>query len=216
MWLLVLIVLGGALALLTNPVTTPVQGGGVACTMEAKLCPDGSYVGRTGPNCEFAACPIVTPASGTAGAHCGGFIQNAPTCNAGLHCQLNVSMPDTGGVCVADSTGGGGGILPQNSGIQGTVMLGPTCPVEQIPPNSQCADRPYATQVSVARAVDPTHPVTVVQSDAQGAFQVTLSPGDYIVSAAGGNMLPRCSPVSATVSPNVYASVAVSCDTGIR
>ncbi len=29
----------------------------VACTMEAKLCPDGSYVGRTGPECEFAACP---------------------------------------------------------------------------------------------------------------------------------------------------------------
>jgi len=27
-----------------------------ACTMEAKLCPDGSYVGRAGPNCEFAAC----------------------------------------------------------------------------------------------------------------------------------------------------------------
>ncbi len=29
----------------------------VACTMEAKLCPDGSYVGRTGPKCEFTACP---------------------------------------------------------------------------------------------------------------------------------------------------------------
>ncbi|HAV11531.1 MAG TPA: hypothetical protein DCX32_03230 [Candidatus Moranbacteria bacterium] len=28
----------------------------VACTMEAKLCPDGSYVERGGPNCEFAAC----------------------------------------------------------------------------------------------------------------------------------------------------------------
>lgn len=28
-----------------------------ACTMEAKICPDGSAVGRTGPNCEFAACP---------------------------------------------------------------------------------------------------------------------------------------------------------------
>lgn len=27
-----------------------------ACTMEAKLCPDGSYVGRTGVNCEFAPC----------------------------------------------------------------------------------------------------------------------------------------------------------------
>ena len=37
----------------------------IACTEEAKLCPDGSAVGRTGPNCEFAACPainiVVTP-----------------------------------------------------------------------------------------------------------------------------------------------------------
>ncbi|MDD2646950.1 MAG: hypothetical protein PHV78_03455 [Patescibacteria group bacterium] len=29
----------------------------VQCTMEAKLCPDGSYVGRIGPNCEFEPCP---------------------------------------------------------------------------------------------------------------------------------------------------------------
>ena len=29
----------------------------VACTQEAKLCSDGSSVGRTGPNCEFAPCP---------------------------------------------------------------------------------------------------------------------------------------------------------------
>lgn len=28
-----------------------------ACTREAKMCPDGSAVGRTGPNCEFAPCP---------------------------------------------------------------------------------------------------------------------------------------------------------------
>lgn len=28
-----------------------------ACTQEAKLCPDGSSVSRTGPNCEFTACP---------------------------------------------------------------------------------------------------------------------------------------------------------------
>jgi hypothetical protein len=29
----------------------------VICTMDAKICPDGSSVGRTGPNCEFTACP---------------------------------------------------------------------------------------------------------------------------------------------------------------
>jgi len=27
------------------------------CTLEAKICPDGSTVGRSGPNCEFAPCP---------------------------------------------------------------------------------------------------------------------------------------------------------------
>ena len=31
--------------------------GGQQCTMDAKMCPDGSSVGRTGPNCEFAECP---------------------------------------------------------------------------------------------------------------------------------------------------------------
>jgi hypothetical protein len=30
---------------------------GEVCTMDAKLCPDGSYVGRIAPNCEFAPCP---------------------------------------------------------------------------------------------------------------------------------------------------------------
>lgn len=31
-----------------------------ACTQEAKICPDGSSVGRTGPNCEFTTCPTVS------------------------------------------------------------------------------------------------------------------------------------------------------------
>lgn len=31
-----------------------------ACTTEAKVCPDGTTVGRTGPNCEFAPCPTGT------------------------------------------------------------------------------------------------------------------------------------------------------------
>ena len=29
----------------------------IACTMDAKVCPDGSAVGRSGPNCEFEKCP---------------------------------------------------------------------------------------------------------------------------------------------------------------
>ena len=34
--------------------------GTTTCTLEAKICPDGSAVGRTGPRCEFAACPGTT------------------------------------------------------------------------------------------------------------------------------------------------------------
>lgn len=33
------------------------SGDRVACTMEALICPDGSSIGRSGPKCEFSACP---------------------------------------------------------------------------------------------------------------------------------------------------------------
>jgi hypothetical protein len=36
---------------------------GVFCTADAMQCPDGSYVGRTGPNCEFV-CPAGVPTTG--------------------------------------------------------------------------------------------------------------------------------------------------------
>jgi hypothetical protein len=42
----------------------------VVCTMDAKVCPDGSTVGRVGPNCEFAECPVAemtTPTEALAG-----------------------------------------------------------------------------------------------------------------------------------------------------
>lgn len=30
----------------------------IACTADAKVCPDGSSVGRKGPACQFEACPV--------------------------------------------------------------------------------------------------------------------------------------------------------------
>jgi hypothetical protein len=47
------------------------NGTGAVCTDEAKVCPDGSAVGRTGLGCNFAACPFpnieITIASSTIG-----------------------------------------------------------------------------------------------------------------------------------------------------
>jgi hypothetical protein len=45
----------------STPTPTPTPSP-VACSQVAMLCPDGSYVGPTGPNCVFASCPISTTA----------------------------------------------------------------------------------------------------------------------------------------------------------
>ena len=162
--MVILIAAGGAYWYFSGTNQINRGGGNIACTMEAKLCPDGSYVGRTGPNCEFAACP---------------------------------------------------GTTSSGSGINGTVMLGPTCPVERIPPDPNCADKPYQTRVAVFRASDPVHAVAFANSSASGTFSVSLPAGDYTLGAGESN-LPRCDHPSVTVAPQTFAAATISCDTGIR
>lgn len=43
----------------------PSNDEGTICTKDAKLCSDGSSVGREAPNCEFAACPNSAPPTGS-------------------------------------------------------------------------------------------------------------------------------------------------------
>lgn len=40
-----------------NQLPTDDDAGPYACNADGKICPDGSVVGRTGPKCEFTACP---------------------------------------------------------------------------------------------------------------------------------------------------------------
>ncbi len=67
----------------------------VFCTQEAKRCPDGSYVGRSGPNCEFAPCPTGKQI------FCGGIA--GASCPTGYSCKLDGSYPDAGGTCIRTS-----------------------------------------------------------------------------------------------------------------
>ncbi|KND46849.1 MAG: hypothetical protein AB199_00210 [Parcubacteria bacterium C7867-004] len=54
--LLALILVGAfGIFLYRNTLERPTEQ--VGCTLEAMICPDGSSVGRTGPECAFAACP---------------------------------------------------------------------------------------------------------------------------------------------------------------
>jgi hypothetical protein len=59
---LVLVLAGGYYVVKMKKDTAPVpEPQPVACTLDARICPDGSAVGRTGPNCEFAPCPDIKP-----------------------------------------------------------------------------------------------------------------------------------------------------------
>ena len=44
-------------AIMISACTNQPQTKNIGCTLEAKICSDGTAVGRTGPNCEFSACP---------------------------------------------------------------------------------------------------------------------------------------------------------------
>lgn len=59
--LFLLCIAGAAGYTIYKNLTTNKKPEQTACTLEAKICPDGSSVGRSGPNCEFAPCPTLTP-----------------------------------------------------------------------------------------------------------------------------------------------------------
>ncbi len=153
---------------LRNKITEPEP---IACTMEAKICPDGSAVGRTGPNCEFAACP------------------DSESINTG-----------------------------ESSGIMGRVLLGPTCPVETIPPDPNCADKPYGDTRLAITTPDGSRVIKEFGSDLAGEFKIKISPGQYAIrSAAVANILPYCATnETIIVKKGKFTETVVHCDSGIR
>jgi carboxypeptidase family protein len=101
-----------------------------------------------------------------------------------------------------------------DSGIRGTVLLGPTCPVETV--ESPCPDRPLAdVEVQVLQGGDV---VGTVRSDGDGRFTVALDPGHYVVQAVVEEGGPGMSakPVDVTVTSGKFVDVNVPVDSGIR
>ncbi len=69
-----------------NP--TPTEA--VACTMEARICPDGTSVGRVPPDCEFAPCTYPNAEK----QRCGEVTGYKP-CPKGYACRLETGMNGT-------------------------------------------------------------------------------------------------------------------------
>ncbi len=102
------------------------------------------------------------------------------------------------------------------SGIRGTVLLGPTCPVQKNPPDPQCADKPYAAKL-VLTAKGGTSVLKEFSADQYGAFTLDLAPGTYTIKPSPSSApLPRCQSEDVTINQATYTSVSISCDSGIR
>jgi hypothetical protein len=107
-------------------------------------------------------------------------------------------------------------ILPFDSGVEGTVTLGPTCPVMRVGDNS-CADKPYSTRIQVILIGSPrSSPFATVKSGKDGRYKIMLPPGKYAFQPVGAEPLPRCETKEATVEASKILELNLFCDTGIR
>jgi hypothetical protein len=113
---IILVAVAITLAGCSLPGQKPAPSNPVACTEEAKICPDGSAVGRQGPKCEFAACPVVTP-----------------TQTVGIANPASVNCKDKGGNLVSKTIGNGGQYslcyFDDNRACEEWAMFRGDCPV---------------------------------------------------------------------------------------
>lgn len=101
------------------------------------------------------------------------------------------------------------------SGVTGTVLMSPVCPVAHNPPLPQCAPRPYQATITVKTA-DGKEEVTHFTSDSDGRFKITLEPGKYLLVPVNGKPYPRGAPQTVSVRAGKFTAVTVMYDTGMR
>jgi hypothetical protein len=110
------------------------------------------------------------------------------------------------------TAGCGSPTAPLATGLAGTVWRGPVAPVCAF--NQPC-EAPFSAGFSVQRG---STRITAFQSDAQGHFEVRLSPGDYVVvpDADAPIISPRSQTKEVTVGPSGLTMVDLHFDPGIR
>ena len=96
--------------------------------------------------------------------------------------------------------------------LVGTVLAGPTCPVEQA--GSPCPDTPVSG--ATVRLVGDGKVLARAVTDAHGAFTLAAPPGSYVVKATnvGGYRSNSSEPLELTAT--APTTVTLHLDTGIR
>lgn len=159
----------------------------VACTEEAKLCPDGSAVGRTGPNCEFAACPILS----------------TPTLTPTL---VPILIPPTVIIPIKKIESGY---------VAGHVTIGPFCPVESIDHPCTVPPEAYTSRSVVIYQSNGITEKERIALDKNGNYKITLDPGKYFAQIQPAGIGPgEKKPFSILSFQTVIVNFNI--DTGIR
>jgi hypothetical protein len=108
--------------------------------------------------------------------------------------------------------------LPKETGtLQGSMTIGPICPVERI--DHSCTPTPemYAARKVFIYNSDQTKTITTLIPDAEGHFSTTLPVGDYIVDTEHQAIgFSRGTPQNIRIIANQITAVTIDIDTGIR
>lgn len=98
------------------------------------------------------------------------------------------------------------------SGIEGQVLIGPTCPV--VREGQECADQPYQAALTILKPNGQE--VMRFEADQQGRFRVPLPPGEYILRPESPSVMPHASEQNFTVLPGQFTQIMVNYDSGVR
>ena len=109
-------------------------------------------------------------------------------------------------------SGCGGALGPDDQGIEGTVLIGPQCPVQSV--QNPCPDLPY--QASIEVRFRDGRPATQVVSGEDGRFRIGLFPGLYTLHPESGDPFPSAPDQDVLVLDDEYTEVTINFDTGIR
>lgn len=103
-----------------------------------------------------------------------------------------------------------------DTGVEGIVTIGPTCPVVRYPADPKCADKPYETTLVIASTLPGKGGGILVKTGKDGYFSQELVPGTYTIRTQQELMLPSLAPETFTVKQGQRAALNLVFDSGIR
>ncbi|HLF54989.1 MAG TPA: hypothetical protein VI612_04675 [Candidatus Nanoarchaeia archaeon] len=109
-------------------------------------------------------------------------------------------------------------VQPQVKGVlEGTLSVGPICPVERIPPDPSCQPTAETFQAWPIAVFEGKHKVTNVVVKSDGTFSVELPPGTYVVDLEKQQHFGKGTlPATVVVKSGETISINIDIDTGIR